>query len=244
MNTQYLDEVSRILQKVRQTQLPQMVNAAQRMANATIDGKSLFVFGCNHAGLLAMEMYYRTGGMVNINPVRGPGLHLEINPATMTSQMERIGGYGRLLIDMTPLRQGDVIIIHSVSERNSVSVDAAIRAREKGAKVIVLTNMETSTAVESRHESGKKLYKVADLVIDNCGCLGDAALPLPGVQAKVGPTSTVIGAAVLNVIVCRTVELVMAAGWDAPVFVSANTDGGDAYNEKMLLKYADHIFYM
>ena len=156
MNTQYLDEVSRILQKVRQTQLPQMVNAAQRMANATIDGKSLFVFGCNHAGLLAMEMYYRTGGMVNINPVRGPGLHLEINPATMTSQMERIGGYGRLLIDMTPLRQGDVIIIHSVSERNSVSVDAAIRAREKGAKVIVLTNMETSTAVESRHESGKK----------------------------------------------------------------------------------------
>ena len=57
---------------------------------------------------------------------------------------------------MTPLRQGDVIIIHSVSERNSVSVDAAIRAREKGAKVIVLTNMETSTAVESRHESGKK----------------------------------------------------------------------------------------
>ena len=87
MNTQYLDEVSRILQKVRQTQLPQMVNAAQMMANATIDGKNLFVFGCNHAGLLAMEMYYRTGGMVNINPVRGPGLHLEINPATMTSQM-------------------------------------------------------------------------------------------------------------------------------------------------------------
>ena len=76
MNTQYLDEISRILQQVRLTQLPQMEKAARMLADATLNGHNLFVFGCNHAGLLAMEMYYRTGGMVNINPVRGPGLHL------------------------------------------------------------------------------------------------------------------------------------------------------------------------
>ena len=136
MNTQYLDEISRILQQVRLTQLPQMEKAARMLADATLSGHNLFVFGCNHAGLLAMEMYYRTGGMVNINPVRGPGLHLEIVPATMTSP------------------------------------------------------------------------------------------------------------AVLNAIMCRTVELIMAAGQDAPVFMSANTDGGDEYNKNMLKKYADHIFYM
>ena len=158
--------------------------------------------------------------------------------------MERMDGYGCLLMDMTPIGKDDVIIIHSVSGRNAVSVDAAIRAREKGARVIALTNMETSAAVESRHKSGKKLYEVADLVLDNCGCRGDAALPLPGVPAKMGPTSTVIGAAVLNAIMCRTVELIMAAGQDAPVFMSANTDGGDEYNKNMLKKYADHIFYM
>lgn len=177
MNTQYLDEISRILQQVRLTQLPQMEKAARMLADATLNGHNLFVFGCNHAGLLAMEMYYRTGGMVNINPVRGPGLHLEIVPATMTSQMERMDGYGCLLMDMTPIGKDDVIIIHSVSGRNAVSVDAAIRAREKGARVIALTNMETSAAVESRHKSGKKLYEVADLVLDNCGCRGDAAPP-------------------------------------------------------------------
>jgi len=148
MNTQYLDEISRILQQVRLTQLPQMEKAARMLADATLNGHNLFVFGCNHAGLLAMEMYYRTGGMVNINPVRGPGLHLEIVPATMTSQMERMDGYGCLLMDMTPIGKDDVIIIHSVSGRNAVSVDAAIRAREKGARVIALTNMETSAAVE------------------------------------------------------------------------------------------------
>ena len=36
----------------------------------------------------------------------------------------------------------------------------------------------------------------------------------------------------------------MGAGQDAPVFMSANTDGGDEYNKNMLKKYADHIFYM
>ena len=244
MITQYWDEITRLLQKVKQTQQPQMEQAAQMMADATLGGHNLFVFGCNHAGLLALEMYYRTGGMVNINPVRGPGLHLEINPATMTSQMERLNGYGRLLMDMTPIGKGDVIIIHSVSGRNAVSVDAAIRAREKGASVIVLTNMATSTAVESRHESGKKLYETADIVIDNCGCRGDAAIPLPGASTRIGPTSTVIGAAILNAVMCRAVELITAAGQEAPVFMSANADGGDAYNEKILKKYAEHIFYM
>ncbi len=244
MNTLYLDEIGRLLHKVRETQLPQMEKAAQMMANATLAGRNLFIFGCNHAGLLALEMYYRTGGMVNINPIRGPGLQLEIDPATMTSQMERLHGYGRLLMDMSPIKRDDVILIHSVSGRNPVSVDATFRAHEKGAYVIVLTNMETSVSAESRHESGKKLYEIADLVIDNCGCHGDAAISLPGVPTRIGPTSTVIGAAILNAVMCRAVELITAAGQEAPVLMSANSDGGDAYNLNMLHKYADHIFYM
>ncbi len=244
MLEQYLSEIERLLQKVRETQLPKMEQAAQMMVKATLQGHNLFAFGCNHAGLLALELYYRSDGMVNINPVRGPGLHLDISPATMTSQMERLKDYGRLLMDMAHIDTGDVIIIHSVSGRNPVSVDAALRAHEKGASVIALTNMEASASAASRHESGKKLYEAADLVIDNCGCIGDAALALPNTQIKVGPTSTAIGAAILNAIMCRTVELITAAGQPTPVFMSANTDGGDVYNQKILEQYKDHIFYM
>lgn len=240
----YLDEIEKILARVRQTQLQNMHEAAQMLADATTHQNNLFVFGCNHAGLLALELYYRTGGLVNMNPIRGPGLNLEVVPATMTSQIERMKDYGRMLIDYSPIAKDDVIIIHSVSGRNSVTVDAAIRAKEIGAKVIVLTNMETSRHVSPRHENGINLYQVADIVIDNCGHVGDAALEITGVRARVGPTSTAIGAVILNAIISETVEMVVAAGHVAPVFVSANIDGGDEHNRAVLEVYKKQVFYM
>lgn len=242
--TRYFHEIGQILDKVRETQAEPMRLAAEKLADATMGGRNLFVFGCNHAGLLALEMYYRTGGMVNINPVRAPGLHLDVNPATMTSQMERLPEYGRIIIEQTPLREGDVLMIHSVSGRNTVPVDAALCAREKGAYVIALTNMRTSRAVSSRHASGKNLYQVADLVIDDCGCMGDAQLQIDGLQPRIGPTSTAVGAVIMNAVMVEAVEMIAAQGRQAPVFISANVDGGDEHNRAVLDAYRDHIFYM
>ena len=240
----YLDNFNKIMQQVADTQSEKLREGAQKLADAALSGHNIFAFGCSHAGLLALELYYRTGGMALINPVRAPGLCLDIDPATMTSQMERLPDYGRVIIDNQPLGEGDVIIIHSVSGRNTVTVDAAIRAREKGAFVIALTNMQTTTALKSRHPSGKNLYEVSDLVLDNCGCLGDGSLDVPGVMEKVGPTSTAVGAAMLNAMMAQAVELIAAAGGVVPVFVSANLEGGDEHNKNMLAKYKVHIFYM
>ncbi|HZJ56698.1 MAG TPA: sugar isomerase domain-containing protein [Clostridia bacterium] len=182
--------------------------------------------------------------MALINPIRAPGLNLDVDPATLTSQIERLPEYGRMILDSQPIGCGDVIIIHSVSGRNTVTIDAALRAKEIGATVIALTNMETTDQVKSRHPSGKNLYEIADLVLDNCGCLGDAALDIPGVPERVAPTSTAIGAAMLNAMMAQAVVLMTVAGAVAPVFVSANLDRGDAHNKAMLAQYKDNIFYM
>lgn len=240
----YLDNFKNVMQKVADTQTENLRLGAQKLAEAALSGHNIFAFGCSHAGLLALELYYRTGGMALINPVRAPGLCLDIDPATMTSQMERLPEYGKVIVDNQPLGAGDVIIVHSVSGRNTVTVDVAMRAREKGAYVIALTSMETTQGLKSRHHSGKNLYEVADLVLDNCGCMGDGSLNVPGVMEKVGPTSTAVGAAMLNAMVAQAVEMITAAGGVAPVFVSANLEGGDEHNKKMLAQYKDHIFYM
>ena len=240
----YFDNFQSVISKVVDTQSDKLMEGARKLAEAALGGHNIFAFGCSHAGLLALELYYRTGGMALINPVRAPGLCLDIDPATMTSQMERLPEYGKVIIDNQPLGAGDVIIIHSVSGRNTVTIDAAMRAREKGAYVIALTSMETTTALKSRHPSGKNLYEVSDLVLDNCGCLGDGALNIPGVMEKVGPTSTAVGAAMLNAMMAQAVEMITAAGGVAPVFVSANLEGGDEHNKKMLSQYKDNIFYM
>jgi len=240
----YFDEIKRILDLALDTQREAIERGAEKMCEATIGGRNIFAFGCSHAGLITLDLYYRTGGMATINPVRAPGLNLDVDPATMTSQIERLPEYGKVIVDSLPLSAGDVMIVHSVSGRNTVTVDLALRAREKGAYVIALTNMNTSRFVSSRHSSGKNLYEVSDLVIDNCGCVGDASLDIPGVPEKVGPTSTAVGAVILNAMMTRTVEKVVEAGSVPPVFVSANLDTGDDHNRKMLARYKDHIFYM
>ncbi|MDD2504479.1 MAG: sugar isomerase domain-containing protein, partial [Clostridia bacterium] len=128
--------------------------------------------------------------------------------------------------------------------RNTVTVDVALRAKEIGVKVIALTSLATAEQVKSQHPSGKSLHQLADIVLDNCGCLGDASLDIPGVPEKAAPTSTAVGAAILNAMMAQAVALMTESGAVPPVFVSANLDQGDAHNKAMLAKYKDHIFYM
>lgn len=240
----YFDNLEKVLAAVRGTQFDAMEQAARMMADAMAEGHNLFAFGCSHAGLLALELYYRTGGMATINPIKAPGLCLDVDPATMTSQIERLPEYGKLICDNNPISEGDVVIIHSVSGRNTVTVDMALRCREKGAKVIALTSLEAGKFNPSRHPSGKLLKDCADIVLDNCGCVGDGSVVVEGVPEKVGPTSTAVGAAMLNAVMTRAVELCVESGAIPPVFMSANVEGGDAHNKEMLKKYKDHIFYM
>jgi len=240
----YYAHISEILEEVFSKEVDSLETAAKVLAEANKEKRSIFAFGCNHAGLITLELFYRTGGMVTVNPVRAPGMMLEVSPITMSSEMERIQEYGAILMDSLPAKNGDVILIHSVSGRNAVTVDMAKRAREKGLIVIVITNMNTSTTVTSRHPSGKKLYEYADILIDNHGDRGDATVELTGFAQKIGSTSTVVGAAITNAIMVRACELLWEEGIKPPVFMSGNIDGGDAYNKAVIAEHSENIFYM
>lgn len=244
LSEQYFAEIHRILETVQRTQLEAIQRTAEIIVNTTAQQNNVYVFGSSHAGILAQEVFYRTGGLVTINPILAPALTLDVRPVTLTSSVERLEGYGSMIVDSSNIKSGDLFIIHSVSGRNSVPVEAAIRARQLGATVVALTNVEYSSSVTSRHPSGKRLFEVCDIVIDNCGCYGDSAVTAPGFAEKFAPTSTVIGAAILNAIVASAVEIFIERGIEPPVFVSANLDGGDDYNRIMLDKYRDQIKYM
>ena len=131
MKTQYFDEIHRILRQVEATQAEPMDLLAQKMADAIRAHKNIYAFGCSHAGILAEELFYRTGGLAVVNPILAPGLTLTVRPVTMTSQIERIEGYGRTIVIENGVAEGDVLIVHSVSGRNPVPVEVAIAAREK-----------------------------------------------------------------------------------------------------------------
>lgn len=241
---EYHKHVTDILTEVFDKEAAAMEEAAAALAAANKEGRSIFGFGCNHAGLITLELFYRTGGMVTVNPIRAPGMMLELSPPTMTSEMERIPGYGRIILNNEPCKEGDILIIHSVSGRNAVTIDMAECAREKGMTVIVVTNMNTATSVTSRHPSGKMLHDFASILIDNHGDRGDATIQLSGFEQKLASTSTVVGAAILNAVTARASELLWAEGIKPPVFMSGNIDGGDAYNKAVIVEHKDNIFYM
>lgn len=240
----YFSEIQKLLDEVLTTQRQSMEQTAQELAKRIKERNNIYIFGCSHASILAQELFYRTGGLAVINPILAPGLTLDVRPVTATTQLERLDGYAKVVLSSTDLKKGDLLIIHSVSGRNAVPVEMAIEAKKMGAFVVALTNVKYSNAFSSRAAGGKRLCEVCDLVIDNCGSVGDAVCEIESFPERVAASSTVIGAAILNAILAQTVKNLVEIGVTPPVFLSANIDGGDAHNARMLQEYKDNIKYM
>ena len=218
--------------------------AAVLLADAIQAGQSLFAFGASHSFMLAEEMVYRTGGLMLVNPIYPHGMNLSVTPLPLTSKLERIVGLGTELLAHSPAKAGDVLILASTSGRNAVTIDMALLARERNIKTIGITSLAYTHGVGSRHPSGKKLAELCDLVIDNGAPYGDAAVEIPGFAHKVGPLSSVTGCAIVNALACETVRQLVERGITPPVFVSANTDPGDAHNARLLAENRARIHYL
>lgn len=240
---QYISIVQDTVRRAWEEQQDVIGKTAAAIRNALEQKHSVFLFGCSHAGILAEEVFYRSGGLAVINPIFFPGFMLNTRPITMTSRLEQLDGLGKILVKENRLKAGDVLIIHSVSGRNNVPVEMAMEAGKLGVTTIAITNLSYSSSVTSRHPSGKRLFEVCDLVIDNKGVPGDAAVSLEGLPEKIGPTSTTVGTALINAIVIETVGQMLESGKIPPVFLSANLDGGKEHNERIFEEYADQIFY-
>ena len=244
MEFDYINRILELIKTVQSEEADNMEKCVELLTRTIIEKRSIYAFGASHAGILSEEMYYRAGGLMMINPIFGREIMLDTSPISVTSKMERCVGYGTILASKVDFRKDDVIIIHSVSGRNPVSIEIAIAAKEKGVKIIGLTNLEYSKSVSSRHPSGKNLYQFCDIVLDNHGDIGDACVSIEGTEQKVAPTSTVIGATILNSIIAATAQNLVKRGLGRPpIFYSANIDGGDELNEQLYMEYKDSIHH-
>lgn len=155
----------------------------QNLVAALLEGAGgrIFAFGASHSSLPVQDIVYRAGGLMFINPLYGPGIEaLTTRPTTLGSQMEQMPGFGEVLFNNSPLKEGDVLIDVSVSGHNAVPVELARAARENGVFVVGLTSHKYTDAVTSRVPDGTKLKDHADIVIDNRVDAGDVVLSLDG----------------------------------------------------------------
>lgn len=229
----YYEKVTSILEECHRTQQQNIVNAAECSAQSVMAGRQLFFFGTGHSHMLAEEVYYRAGGLKNIKPILEPALMLH-EGGTKSTRMERLEDYASILLDEHKVEAGDVLFIISNSGLNAVPIEMAIEAKERGVKVIALTNLKHSAPAKPRHHSGKKLFEVADIVIDNCGLPGDASVHVDSLGISIGPTSTVVGAYIVNAMIVQLVENLIKAGFIPQIYLSANVEEGDEHNARLI----------
>lgn len=243
MRNIYLQQIKDQLNQV-ETDGEIFEKAASVIVSAIETGKTIFTFGASHAGILSEELFYRAGGLVLFNPIFDRNLMLDTRPVTKTSELETFEGYGSILANSVPFQDGDVLIAHSVSGRNPVMIDLVLAAKKRGVKIIAITNMTYSSETQSRHSSGKRLFELADVTFDNYGKKGDASVYIEELEQYIAPTSTVIGATIVNMLLVEVVKTLLEKNIDPPIFYSANLDETKEKNNEILNANSARIHYM
>ncbi|MEV5314118.1 MULTISPECIES: SIS domain-containing protein [unclassified Streptomyces] len=241
---QYLDAAIGLLQRVRDEEAGTIAAAGNLLADTVAAGGRLFAFGAGHSSLAAQDVVYRAGGLALMNLLAVPGVvGVDVMPATLGSALERVDGLAAAVLDSSPLRAGDVLVIISLSGRNALPVEMAMNARALGIRVIGVTSVAYTTQTTSRHASGTYLKDHCDIVLDSKIAVGDAELTLDSVPAPFAPASTVVTTALLQAVMATAAGTLAERGIEPPLLRSGNVDGGHEWNGRVLDQYRDRIFY-
>ncbi|GAB3231104.1 sugar isomerase domain-containing protein [Glycomyces halotolerans] len=239
----YLEHITDAVRRVGGDQLPAVKRAAELITASLDEGGILQAFGPGHSEALAMELAGRAGGLVPSNRIalRDIVIHGDQpRPVLDDPFLERRPEIAHRLLEATPPHPADVFVIASNSGINGVVVELARQVKERGHRLIAFTSAEHSARSEPRHPSGSRLSDLADVVLDNGGPYGDAALPLPGGGA-VGAVSSVTAAVLAQMVVAEVVQQLIDKGQTPPVYLSANIAGGDEHNQALEARYAGRI---
>jgi len=181
----YIDGLQSVLERIKREQEQNIELAGKIVAESISQGGIIHTFGTGHSHMIAEEIFFRAGGIAPINPILDERL-IFLKGALESTRAERESGLARSLIEREDVRNVDAAIIISNSGRNAAPVEMALEMKERGVRVIAITNLEQSSSSESRHASGKRLYELADVAIDNCVPTGDALIALDGLSTKTG----------------------------------------------------------
>lgn len=227
----YLDQLSAALERARLFNGEGLAAAARIVEHVIAEDGIVYVFGSGHSQLAALELSRRAGSIAALQVVFDPAWGLA----------EHVEGYGEALVADQPPGPRDCLIAISHSGNTATAIDIARRARATGTPVIAVTSVSASRRAEARHSSGMKLSQLADVVLDDGAAGADPGIVVDGLDEMLGPTSTIVAAALMHQIVVQAVERLALRGVRAPVLRPNSMDGGRTHNERLRDRYRDRV---
>ncbi|HEY0946468.1 MAG TPA: sugar isomerase domain-containing protein [Opitutaceae bacterium] len=245
----YYTTATAMLTRAREKNAATLRKCGALIGDSVVRGGVLHTFGSGHSEIIGREIIGRAGGLMCVSGIFDPGAGFS----------ENVVGYGTRLAErydkIHGLHTAECIVVISNSGKNASPIEVALYAKQKGLTVIALTALSMSTTAKTVHPGGKNLHAIADYVLDNGGVPGDAIAeikpPDPGEipdtgsrgQPSVfaGPTSTLIGATLLNLLALEVMDWLNGNGHPLPVLLSQNVPGGMEHNIELARKYGTRL---
>ena len=192
----YFEKLMENFKKVNDTQSENIRKAAKLMSDAIANDRLISVYGGGgHTTLCMGEMFFRAGGLSNINPIMETGLSV-FNQALKYLELERTVNYGSAIMKYYDLKQDDVLIIFHNIGINPATIDAAMEAKKNGVKIIAVSSSAWQSEMPEdhfiRHPNKKNLFDYADVAIEDFNPVGDAVVTVPGLDTPIAPVSNII----------------------------------------------------
>ncbi|MBN2584816.1 MAG: sugar isomerase domain-containing protein [Planctomycetes bacterium] len=241
----YLANVQAKVASVEKHQAENFGKAGAMIADAYAEDRLVHVYaGGGHTCLMICEMFFRAGGLANVNPIMGH----DISPycqALKYLEVERTTGYANCLIRYYGVSEGDLLILFHNIGMNPTTIDAADEAKKRGAKIIAISSNDWRQKLPKdhhiRHPNKKHVFDYADLCIDDENPYGDADFMVEGFDVPIAPTSTQVDAYIAHRMVMEAVAEMVARGLEPPIFRSANLPGGDEFNARLIERYVHRV---
>ena len=238
----YVEKAFANIKRVVDEQGENIKKAASMMADAIENDKLINVYGGGgHTTLVMGEMFFRAGGLSNINPIMETGISV-FNQALKYLELERCENFGRSVMKYYDLQKDDLLIIFHNIGINAATIDAALEAKENGVKIIAISSSYWQDEMPEdhfiRHSSKKNLFELADVCIDDYNPVGDSIINIPGLETPIAPVSNVVDFTIAHLLEIECIRIcVEERNIQPPVWNSANAPGGDEKNAAYLKKY-------
>ena len=229
----YMEAMQASMRRVETSQRERILEAAELLAERVAAGGLIHMYDSGH--IVDSEIINRAGGLPLFRRLRY-SFTVE-NPVPASRAVERVKsrtetGIGELILRQANLGTNDAVIMGSVSGKTANIIDLALAIKRAGLPLIAITSVEYSSTLDSDHESGKRLFEIADLVIDNCAPYGDAQVEVEGLTNPFGPASGLNAAYIMWIVTAALIEALMARDIVPTVLGSVNrADGWERYRE-------------